>query len=461
MQKYLLLIALIGLCTPFFAQKAAQADQLFSNGQYEKAYTMYLSLYKASPKNQLYCYRLARCEQETGKVEAAISHFLEAGDRYPLKHFYLGELYLCTYRFAEARESYSRYLDIIPETHERYQATEQQMRLAEKAEHFIARVEDIAVVDTVHFPLQDLAQYLPLSKEQGTIEITDQYSVFTNQRGDRRFFSVVDSLSQRTLLCSQQRLLEDWSAPDTLPAAVNKFYKQAYPFLMPDGLTLYFAAQSENGLGGWDMYMTKYNPATGTYLTPEMLGMPFNSFDDDMLFYIDEHANLGYFFSNRNVGLSEMMRYTFIPSDTKRILRDSTETFRREFAQLHILRAVPSTDEKIDREPELEVAPITVAPVEAEPSWRIVINDSLVYTSLDAFKGEEARSTAEQYLDVMEQIEEETADLQKNRQQYEAAEDSSEKHALKPLILTLEKDIIRLRREADKLLKNLRVLELQ
>ncbi len=461
MQKYLLLIATMCLCMPFFAQKAAQADQLFSNGQYDKAYTIYTSLYKASPKNQLYCYRLARCEQELGQTEAAITHFLEAGDRYPLKHFYLGELYLCTYRFTEAKESYSRYLDAIPETHERYQATEQQMRLAEKAEHVMARLEDIAIVDSISFAAQDMAHYLPLSKDQGTIEITDTYSVFTNQRGDRRFFSVVDSLSGRTLLCSQQRLLEEWSAPDTLPASVNKFYKLAYPFLMADGLTLYFAAQSENGLGGWDIYMTKYNPATGTYLTPEMLGMPFNSLDEDMLFYIDEHANQGYFFSNRNVSVSRMARYTFIPSDTKRLLRDSTDAYRREFAQLHVLRHTPQAEPADDQEQEVAETPAAIMTAVAEPTWRIVINDSLVYTSLNDFKGEEARSTAEQYLDVLEQIEEETADLQKNRQQYEEAEETSEKHALKPLILSLEKDIIRLRREADKLLRNLRVQELQ
>ena len=45
---------------------------------------------------------------------------------------------------------------------------------------------------------------------------------------------------------------------------------------MADGVTIYYASDGE-GLGGYDIFVTRYNTNTDTYLVPENVGMPFNS----------------------------------------------------------------------------------------------------------------------------------------------------------------------------------------
>jgi len=49
------------------------------------------------------------------------------------------------------------------------------------------------------------------------------------------------------------------------------------PFVMSDGLTLYFASTDHQSFGGYDLYVTRYNLATDSYLVPNQLNMPFNS----------------------------------------------------------------------------------------------------------------------------------------------------------------------------------------
>lgn len=456
MRKILFFISVLVLSASVSAQNPQRAEALFTEGDYSAALPIYAALHKQSPKTPLYTYRLARCEQELGKSEEAILHFEEAGERYVLRNFYLGELYFDTYRFEQAQEAYAAYLENISETHERYDYVVEQAHRAERAARLLARIEDVAVIDSVSFPPAALQEYVPLSADQGKIIVENGEYSYLNQRGDRRYLAVYDSLTSRRLICCQQRLLDDWSALDTLPESVNKFSDHSFPFLMPDGLTLYYAARSESGLGGWDIYMTKFNPATGSYLTPEMLGMPFCSPGDDILYYIDEASGRGYFFSNRSQG-GHWVRYTFLPSDRKSFLRDSSNTYLRTYARMEVLR-MPAQDESVEMQPSTSPA-ISVLPVAQAPSWRMVINDSTVYTSLEEFRSADAKAMAEQYLDLLEQIDEENEDLQLQRKAYVDAETDADKKAMRPILLSLEKDLVRLKHEAADMLKQIRRME--
>ena len=68
-----------------------------------------------------------------------------------------------------------------------------------------------------------------------------------------------------------------------------------YPFLQNDGVTIYYAASGSESMGGLDIFVSRYNTATGKYLKPENIGMPFNSEANDYLYVIDEDNNLGWF----------------------------------------------------------------------------------------------------------------------------------------------------------------------
>lgn len=53
-------------------------------------------------------------------------------------------------------------------------------------------------------------------------------------------------------LYSRIRLLDGWSEPEPL-TSLNEQGNVNYPFLMSDGITLYYASDGEGSLGGYDI----------------------------------------------------------------------------------------------------------------------------------------------------------------------------------------------------------------
>jgi hypothetical protein len=78
-----------------------------------------------------------------------------------------------------------------------------------------------------------------------------------------------------------------WSAPTHLGIIVNSDAQEYYPVFTRNG-TLYFSSNREGGLGGADIYRSRY--VNGQYTKPENLGEPINSpfFEGDLFIAPDE-----------------------------------------------------------------------------------------------------------------------------------------------------------------------------
>ena len=61
-----------------------------------------------------------------------------------------------------------------------------------------------------------------------------------------------------------------------------------YPYVLTDGITIYYASDGPGSMGGYDIFVTRYNTNTDSYLMPENVGMPFNSPYNDYMYVIDE-----------------------------------------------------------------------------------------------------------------------------------------------------------------------------
>lgn len=51
----------------------------------------------------------------------------------------------------------------------------------------------------------------------------------------------------------------------------QRIRKRQLPVCLSDGVTIYYATDGE-GLGGYDIFVTRYNTNTDSYLTPENVG---------------------------------------------------------------------------------------------------------------------------------------------------------------------------------------------
>lgn len=68
-------------------------------------------------------------------------------------------------------------------------------------------------------------------------------------------------------LYSRIRLLDGWSEPEPL-MSLNEQGNVNYPFLMSDGITLYYASDGEGSLGGYDIFVTRYDSEMAIIFVP-------------------------------------------------------------------------------------------------------------------------------------------------------------------------------------------------
>ncbi len=447
-------LIIIGICVALsgWGQTAEQADALFGEQQYAEAQAAYQSLLQRAPKNALYLYRYARCAYEQNDYATAETYFLKAGNRYALRDFYLGEIYTRTYQFEKAIAAYQAYQDAIEPDHERYPYVEQQIAQAEKGARYMRRVADIAIVDSVILPKAAFLQAYKLSAEAGTLTIDSAgLATYTNQRNDRRILTAQGA--ERKCLLSTQRLLDGWGTNDTLHLDVQGNCN--YPFVLSDGLTLYFASDDAAGLGGYDIYLTRYNAAQNTYLTPENVGFPFNSPANDYMLAIDETHHRGYFATDRFTGDSLVAIYTFIPNNETRVLRNVDSTYLLAAAQLKVYRT-ETQQTPIVRTDAVEIQQAT----ETDAQFLFVVNDSIVCRSLSDFESLDAQSLMKDYLHTTKEIQRTAAALQQARAQYAKAEPAV-RIAMAQTILQYEKSLPQLQRESEELAAQIRLLELR
>ncbi|MEA3444093.1 MAG: OmpA family protein, partial [Bacteroidota bacterium] len=90
-----------------------------------------------------------------------------------------------------------------------------------------------------------------------------------------------------------------WTKPVNLGIIVNTAGNEMFPFIHKDG-SLYFSSEGHAGLGGLDIFVTRYNGFKWT--VPMNIKPPFNSSKDDFAYVVNETRMIGYFSSNRDGG---------------------------------------------------------------------------------------------------------------------------------------------------------------
>ena len=432
MRKLCVFILILLASAPLLAQNEAKANDLFQSANYTSALKEYGLLLRRYPSSALFAYRYARCAQELGDYTTAIQYFKKSGNRYDLKHFNLGEIYLTLCYPEEAIASYEAYLATQPSDSERIPYVRTQIHKAEKLQRYLRRVEKVNIIDSVETTIDSILTYCPLSAEVGSMTYTpDSNIIYTNQRADRRLWATIhDSLS---VIVSSHSLMGQWSHPDTLPQEVNIADKQAYPYVLSDGVTIYFAACDSNGLGGYDIYVTRYNTYTDSYTTPENLGMPFNSTANDYLMLIDEHNNIGYFATDRFSPKGKVRIYSFIPAGQKSYWRGLSQDSLVAYAQLRYTwstERMPSNNNNTSPSNR-------IATEDTEKKIFFVLNDSVVYTSVNDFQNPNALKKYQEWEELQKQITNNTKRLEQLRHQYSEADPMGQKK-LTPTILRLE-----------------------
>ena len=312
-----------------------------------------------------------------------------------------------------------------------------------------------------------LSQYR-LSSETGTLTTTGQFfgksisgHAFLNEMGNKVYFSRTDGSGFHRLYTSD-KLGTVWGEGTPLKGLSEGITDADYPFMMNDGITFYFAAQGEESIGGYDIFFTRYDSRSGSFLKPENIGMPFNSEANDYMYAADEETGIGYFVSDRRQPEGKVCVYIFILPETRRSYDPSkyTEEQIRDFADITCIADTWGNGSERRAALERLKAVFTndsqpAADNATEANTAIVINDRLTYSSVRDFRSPTAANHYRELLKARERLSTLEADLQKSRDRYVRADENG-RSLLRDIILHNEEQSLMLRNNIRSLEKQIR-----
>ena len=175
----------------------------------------------------------------------------------------------------------------------------------------------VLFVDSMVVPKSDFYSHIPLSPECGRLLQKGGVGQYTSELGDHRVEAMIHQGDTAAYLATSDFIGGEWTTPVPVKGIGND--DANHPYVMPDGTTLYYAQKGQKSIGGYDIFVTRYNAENGTYLRPENIGMPFASEANDYLYVVDEPMQLGYFVTDRRQPKGKVCIYVFIPSASRRV----------------------------------------------------------------------------------------------------------------------------------------------
>ena len=420
------------LCGGLHAQSLAEAKKLYNEGKYAEAKPAFEKLVKQAPSNSSYNHWYGVCCYETGDLTGAEKHLKVAVKRKVQEAYrYMSEVYYKTYRFDEAGEMLEEYINLLAKKKQDPQSFETKLDLANNAQRMMEKVEDVQIIDSLVVDKGDFLSAYTLSEESGTLDSYKDFfqtnepvssTVYKNQKGDKIYYAHSTD-GDRYCLFTQSMLMDEWGDEKQLPMNINSNDDDNYPFVLSDGATIYYSSKGNGSIGGYDLFVTRYNINSDTYLAPEQLGMPF------------------------------------IPNpEHKRVESEDIEVKRARAAITAIRDSWKESSDYADLI-RLSHTEIPYGEKKIEKDFEFIIGNNIVYYKLDDINSPEAKGYYEKVVALNKQIKELNEKLDGLRVSY-AEGNKARKEQLKPTILQAEEQLNALLEQPGELEKKARNAEI-
>lgn len=226
-----------------------------------------------------------------------------------------------------------------------------------------------------------------------------------------------------------------------------------WPFLMPDGQTLYFSFRDTIPESSFEIYATRYSNERGNFLKPQKLPLPFNSNSNDIAFILNEEEDLGCFVTDRSIIKSDSIEqneklftiYFYQPSKTQNA---SDELSEEQLINLILLKEYEkSTDDNI-RNQLKDI--LTSSETDTSISSTSTVKDGILFykqdgteVTVDNSKTDfsPAGKILEQYIKEKESFDRDQKELSKLRETYRQSS-TLQRENEKENILFLEKRVV-------------------
>jgi outer membrane protein OmpA-like peptidoglycan-associated protein/tetratricopeptide (TPR) repeat protein len=144
--------------------------------------------------------------------------------------------------------------------------------------------------------------------------------------GKRMFFvsNRPDGLGDRDIYMSTKDEKGKWGKAVNLGPTINTQWGEEGIFIHPDGKTIYFSSQGHKTMGGYDIFKSVWDETTKTWSTPENLGYPVNTPDDDVFFVVSASGKHGYYasFNGNGYGEKDIYLITFLGPEKPMVMNN-------------------------------------------------------------------------------------------------------------------------------------------
>lgn len=348
---------------------------------------------------------------------------------------------------------------------------EELLETVRKSQLKLHATEQVTIIDSVILPKNQVLGQIKLSEESGTIlsyadffksDKSNDCTLFRNELGNRVVYSEPNQKGHLRLK-DKSLIGGEWSMERQLKGFEEEEEDNLnFPFMLTDGITMYYAAECEESLGGYDIFMTRYDADNGQFLAPENIGMPFNSPANDYLMVIDEFQQLGWFVTDRNQPADTVCLYTFIPTETRRIYNEQ-ELSAKKLAAMARISSIKDTWKDMNA---VNAAKKRLADARQghknetkNRDFTFVINDLRTYYTLSDFKDPLAQQKAKIWYETQKEYDAKTAELASLRAKYAYMTDV-QRQQIAPQIRLTETNLERLAADKLTLEKEIRRIEL-
>lgn len=234
------------------------------------------------------------------------------------------------YNFELAAENYEKYAKSLKKTPNANgeQLLETYERQLETAENALENVQKIEIIDRIDVPAEDFFRYIKLPAAGGKLlepdaSILKQRSnqsdfAFSTESGDALMWSELDETGKEVIMQSERLLDNSWEEPQAASDVLNDGGNARNPFMLTDGLTLYYISDGEGSMGGYDLFVATKDPASGEFRQPISLGYPFNSPYNEYLLAIDEDNGIGWWVTDRNKLDGQLSVYVYKTNEVRK-----------------------------------------------------------------------------------------------------------------------------------------------
>lgn len=300
------------------AQLRKDAEQLFEDEDYTKAYKLYAQLVSNHPTDPLYNYRLGVCmiysEPDKKKCFSYLNKAYQNKDFLPKDvTYFIGRAYHINYLFDEAIKFYSEFKKEAPSSLQKKLQVDREIKACNNGKRLLSALTDLEIISKKQLNEGDYFRSYDLGSIGGKLltkpedfktgtdkKQKDKSIIYLPKSGERVYFSSYgsDKLNGKDIYY-RERLPNGQFSDAKRIEGINTEYDEDYPFLHPNGKTLYFASKGHNSMGGYDIFKTTFIESSNSWTQPENLEFPINSPDDDYLYVTDSSEKIAYFSTSR------------------------------------------------------------------------------------------------------------------------------------------------------------------